>query len=103
MSDFLGLNDTNKSMVKDPLLNKNEPGGGNNNNILAGLMSQNEQIPQSNKPVNTTMNTLPSSVNKNIQEEDNPFAAFMKLNGNQANQVPTNNQLSSNTQPNVNF
>lgn len=64
MSGFLGLNDTNKSMIKDPLIDKNPNNPGNN--ILDGL--------NTDQPTAKTNQTNPKT------EENNPFAAFMKMN-----------------------
>lgn len=41
ISGFLGVNDTNRSMVKDPLLNKNDSTAVDNN-ILGRLLNQND-------------------------------------------------------------
>jgi len=64
MSGFLGLNETDQSMIKDPLINKNpnQPG----DNILSGL--------NSGQPIAKTNQTNPKN------EENNPFVAFMKMN-----------------------
>jgi hypothetical protein len=43
LSHMFGLNETERSMVKDPLLNKNA-GNTNSNNILEGLMMNNDNI-----------------------------------------------------------
>lgn len=64
MTTFLGLNETDRSMIKDPLINKNainQP----ESNVLDGL---NSAIASKD---NTQENTK--------AEGDNPFAAFMKL------------------------
>ncbi len=45
ISGLLGVDDTNRSMVKDPLLNKNDSTT-IDNNILGKLLTQNDEIPQ---------------------------------------------------------
>lgn len=78
MSGFLGLNETDKSMMKDPLINKNPNQAGNN--ILSGLNSE--------QPTAKTNQTNPKT------QENNPFAAFMKMNtmGKENSSAPENNK-----------
>ena len=80
MSGFLGLNETDQSMIKDPLINKNpkQPG----DHILSGL--------NSGQPIAKTNQTNPKT------EENNPFAAFMKINamGKENNNAPENKKVS---------
>jgi hypothetical protein len=81
MSGFLGLNETDRKLTKDPLLDKANNG---NNNILAGLMENNDKIGKNNpnnvitEPSKNAQN-LPSN---NQNEGGNPFAAFLQMNKN---------------------
>ena len=46
-SGFLGVAQTDRSMVKDPLLKKDQPFG-QNDSLLAGMMETNDKIQHSN-------------------------------------------------------
>lgn len=93
MSGFLGLNETDRKLAKDPLLDKSNNG---NNNILAGLMKNNDKIGKNNPNTNNVI-TEPSKDAKNVpsnnqtnnqNEGGNPFAAFLQMNKNGQTNAP---------------